>query len=116
MNKNELSGTLSLFKQEHPRVSRLVVKGGGSGDSWDSFWSYDFYDLDNKSLNVKNHSSLDKLLDWCVDNSDIDCNNDGGEIIIEIDFVNFKVIFNTYYNEMNSSHSSSYDIEDLIKD
>lgn len=108
MTKEEFKGKIASIKEAYPEGKVIVVEGEGSGDSFDSFFSYNI-DGEYKPR-LESNKDLEDLLWGAVDSTGCSFCNDGARVEITIDLVNETVNTELYWKIQEESHGGTYNL------
>lgn len=102
--KEELKPLLEQLKVKYPDKDFISISYNGSGDSFNSMWVTNHYDIDE--------SDIEDICWVLIENSNASFDNDGSEGEICIDLKNMTVSLDNYYiyYERNLSDSLKYNL------
>ena len=97
----EITKKISDLGAKYPTLENVSIEYHGSGDSFEEFWNTettpDGIDITEKDM--------EELLDYALEHSDADFNNDGSDGTIIIDFIKKEMSIDNYWKEMVSRPS-----------
>lgn len=110
MTKEEIRQLLSVLSINYPDVKIITVNGYGSGDSWDDFHEYDVEPPSAYHYGIESHADLQAILEYALEISNVNVNDEGGRLAVEINLKEKTVTATTYYYSREETFDSEYEL------